>query len=358
METEAATADPIELDFVKTYFVRGDVKRGQFSAEPVVKDPPTSGFAHVFVIPGKKQSMLFCPYTLWSQSVPNRCLEIKGAKPAQFGLDAHRTLEDGTETTTKDMMAAIIDRRWALACRLGLAADFDVAALVLNRLGKPVPTYARASSVEADGSQKERGGKAMDETKRRFVDPKSRRGGVLKFFIEGTRSIREAMAELDLTRSGVLSHLFSLNRDHGIGYTLAADCATVSVPDGWDPFAPPEPAQALGPSSDGPGPGPAETRAQSSRGSKGKATDPARLVAIPEGSKRLLVAEHFAKGWCTLAECEVATGVGARSIHSHLHDIHSYHGIGHAVDGDRYLLSVPEGFVLRGPKTERKRRAA
>jgi hypothetical protein len=356
--SDAATATeaplPPEIHWCETYFIRGAVKRGQFSAEPAVQDPPTSGWTHVFVVPGKKQSTLFCPYTLWSANVPNRCLEIKGAKPAREPLDGRRELGDGTTCTTRDTMVAIINRRWELACRLNIPADFDVAALVLNRLGATVPTYARQSAVEADGSQKERGGKPIDEAKKRFVRPDSVRGGVLRFFIEGTRSIREAMAELGLSRSGVLSHLFTLNRDHGIGYQLAADCATVLVPEGWDPFEAPARAEPVASPDGSPPTVPRPERA--ARGSRGKATDPARLLSIPEGSKRAQVAQHFARGWSTVAGCEAATGIGARSVQSHLHDIHSYHGIGHEVDADRVRIAVPEGHALVGPKPERRRR--
>jgi hypothetical protein len=173
-----------------------------------------------------------------------------------------------------------------------------------------------------------------------------------------SRSVREAMAELDLTRSGVLSHLFALNRDHGIGYQLAADCATVLVPEGWDPFEAPTHAERSEVSPDGSPPSPPKPEGErQARGSRGKATDPARLAPIPEGSKRAAVATHFAQGWSTLAQCEAATGIGARSIHSHLHDIHSYHGIGHEADGDRYRLSVPEGHALTGPRPERKKKS-
>lgn len=396
--SDAATAQPPAPDapgqdiyYVSTYLVRGSVKRGQFRGEPAWTDPPTAGFAHLFVVPGKKQSTLFCPFSLQSANVPNRCMEIRGAKP--LGLDdpvpvgdpiweevpseyrdrAGKVKQGVTYVCTKgsegsrprrDGLVEIINRRWELACKLGIGADFDIAAVVLNRLGAPVPTYVRPSAVEADGSQKERGGKPMDEARLRFVNPNSVRGRVLKFFLEAeppTRSIREAMAELDMGRSNVLSHLFTLNKEHGIGYTLAADCGTVLMPEGWNPFdAPPapEPRAAADSPSGGATEGassPQPTRAPKGRG---KATDPARLSPIVEGSKRAAVALHFAKGWDTVAGCEAATGIGARSIQSHLHDIHSYHGLGHEVDGDRVRIVVPDGFKLTGPKPERQRKAA
>ena len=69
----------------------------------------------------------------------------------------------------------------------------------------------------------------------------SKRGKILEFFMPNARSIREAMAEFGHTRSNVLSHLFMLQKDHGVGYTLVGDAATVALPPGCtDPFEPEE----------------------------------------------------------------------------------------------------------------------
>jgi hypothetical protein len=129
----------------------------------------------------------------------------------------------------------------------------------------------------------------------------------------------------------------------------------VSVPDGWDPFAVPAVAQSAVASPDGAPASGSAASPRTPRGSRGKDTDPARLSPINEGSKRAAVALHFAKGWSTLEECEAATGIGARSIHSHLHDIHSYHGLGHEVDAERYRIHVP-GYTVTCPKPPRKPR--
>ncbi len=53
----------------------------------------------------------------------------------------------------------------------------------------------------------------------------------------GTRSVREAMAEFSMTRSNALSYLYMLQKDHGIGYDLVGDTATVKLPEGCtNPF--------------------------------------------------------------------------------------------------------------------------
>jgi hypothetical protein len=381
---------PEGLRYVSTYFT--NLEKNSKSARhmrhpPMASDPPTSGWARCFIISGQKQSTLFYPFTLWSQQLPNRAAEIAAAVDvADFD---------------QPLVVEILKRQWELRVRLRCQVDLDVGALVLNRLGESVPIVVRPSASEdAEDSQKVRGGKPIVPEAQRAVDPRSRRGGVLAFFLEyppaggqappdappatepnadadspsagqqgalpahlpvgTTRSIREAMAELDLTRSGVLSHLFALNRDHGIGYHLQADCATVLLPEGWDPFAaaPEASAKVAGETADGdaaavPIP-PAAGRAPRARQGKPNAD---KMEPIPEGTKRALVAEFFARGFATTAECEAATGVGARSAHSHLHDIHSYHGIGHQCDGERFRLTVPEGFRLTCPKKPREKKS-
>jgi len=67
----------------------------------------------------------------------------------------------------------------------------------------------------------------------------SKRGKFLKWFLDNdnSRSIREVMAEFTMTRSNALSYLYMLQKDHGIGYVLVGDIATVELPGNCtDPF--------------------------------------------------------------------------------------------------------------------------
>src|SRR5262245_51037416 len=41
-----------------------------------VGEPPTSGWAHAFVVPGERRSTIVCPYSMTSYSVPNDCHEL------------------------------------------------------------------------------------------------------------------------------------------------------------------------------------------------------------------------------------------------------------------------------------------
>lgn len=43
--------------------------------------------------------------------------------------------------------------------------------------------------------------------------------------------IQQAMHELGLTRSGVLSHLHCINKYNGFGYNLTGDSAELIIPD-------------------------------------------------------------------------------------------------------------------------------
>jgi len=46
------------------------------------------------------------------------------------------------------------------------------------------------------------------------------------------------MAEIEVSRKNLLSQLFLLQKDHGIGYTVTGDAVEVHLPEGCDdPFA-------------------------------------------------------------------------------------------------------------------------
>jgi hypothetical protein len=71
------------------------------------------------------------------------------------------------------------------------------------------------------------------------VPREGKRGKFLAWFLEkgGSASVREAMAEFGISRSNALSYLFLLKKDHGIGYELVGDSASIALPKGCsDPF--------------------------------------------------------------------------------------------------------------------------
>lgn len=208
------------VEWLHVYWVRGDTPRGR--QRNAVKDPPCSGWQHAVVLRGPKRSTIFCPYTLEGFTVPNDCAELAGAVQSRDPADA-------------ESVARRIRDKWNECQELGWARDYDTAALVLRRLGSEVPA-SLVKGGEVDTRKK--GGKEVEEALKKPVKRSGKRGKFLEWFLEGggSRSVREAMAEFGMSRSNALSYLYMLQKDHGIGYELVGDVATVSLPACDSPF--------------------------------------------------------------------------------------------------------------------------
>jgi len=190
-----------------------------------VTDPPTNGQQCVFVFPGEKHWMAFCPISFTSYR-----LTVGGMEQKSF--------EGPTTEYSKEYLSEWLTQSWKKFATSNYQVDYNMAARVLKELGAPIPT-AMPTAKEGE-EDKERGGKPTADKLLKPVKRTSKRGKVLEWFIETgeARSIREAMAEFEASRSSVLSYLHNLNKDHGIGYRLIGDTALVElpVPDGDDPW--------------------------------------------------------------------------------------------------------------------------
>jgi hypothetical protein len=212
------------MEWVRIYYVNGSVRKSTIDA--YIKDPPCNGWQCALVLKGEKRSTVFCPYTFQSYSIPNLAGELTGSVDLEF---------------RPDWFSEHIVKKWKEFQRNGWQKDYDTAALIMRKLGLKVP-----DQIMKDGSQDKRvkGGKEVANTLKKAVKLKSKRGKFLKWFIDGNniRSIREAMAEFSMSRSNALSYLFMLQKDHGIGYRLVGDNATIEFPEGCsNPFD--EPAE-------------------------------------------------------------------------------------------------------------------
>lgn len=346
--TLVSSVSPEELRLVSIYYMNGPVPKGRFENPPyVVRDPPVGGRTSAFIIPGDKRSTIFDPVMLWSESVPNTCAELKFAKPIELTPD--KIVQ----------MARITTDQWALWAKFGNQVDYDMASVVLKKLGAPIPKDTIRVQIDpATGEAKSRGGKHADLGALRPIRRDSKRGLIAQFFINETpQSIREAMAQFGMTRSGVLSHLFCINRDNGLAYRLLADCAIIDVPDGFDPFGTAAVLAVESAAEDGTITTEIKTvEVKSASGPKGKPLDESRLSAIKVGSKREALARHFMEGASIEAYCEKA-GLTRSAVLSHLYTIWAEHGIGHEVsaDGLQAKLIYPAGFDLWDltPKTRK-----
>lgn len=218
------------IEWTRIYYVKGELPRGSRQRTDV-KDPPTSGWQNAIIMRGEKRSTIFCPYSFQSWNVRNDCAEIMSARD-KFGDEE----PDDDPKYHFDWLSKFIPRKWDEYQSIGYQRDYDTAALVLRKMGLPVPEQ-KIKGGEEDTRKK--GGKPAGEKLIKIVNVKSKRGKFLKWFIDGgkSKSVREAMAEFSMTRSNALSYLHMINKDHGIGYDLVGDTATIVLPEGCDdPF--------------------------------------------------------------------------------------------------------------------------
>jgi hypothetical protein len=205
---------PDNIRFLRVYWVSGPAPKGS-GMTPSVKDPPCAGWSGAVQVVGEKMSWLLCPHTLSGYQVRTDCYEIATAQEVSPSIEK---------------VVNRIQDTWKRNQKLGIGGDFDIAARVLKALGAEVPTEV----VQKDGSQTKetRGGKEAAERIIKPVKRSSKRGKVLAYVLEkgGAIAIRDVMAEFDATRSSVLSTMYILNKDHGIGYTLAGDELSVQMP--------------------------------------------------------------------------------------------------------------------------------
>jgi len=210
-----------DVELLAIYWITGTApKRDTYRND--IKDPPCLGWQHAFVMRGEKRSTIFCPYTFTSYTVTNTGAEMMGSKPAVEYPEAR--------------YKSLFERKWEQYQRFGFQRDYDTCALVMRKLGFEVPAQIMTGGEE---DTRKKGGKEVGASLKKPVKATSKRGIFLKWFLDGecTRSVREAMAEFSMTRSNALSYLFMIQKDHGIGYVLVGDIATVTLPPGCtDPF--------------------------------------------------------------------------------------------------------------------------
>lgn len=326
--------------FVRTYYVRGKAP-SFWRATNDITSPPTSGYGHAVIVPGPKRSVVFCPFTLQAFDVRNICCEVAQAKDVEI---------------SNERLGSLIEQSWEECVKYGLQRDYGFAAMVLTMLGHPVPKFLPAPVEHREGFEPKRHGKPLVEAELKPVDPSSKRGQVAAFFHKADpQSLHEAMARLEMSRSGVLSHLYTLNQVHGVGYELVSDCARLLLPDGFDLFAwvAPERKVQVAPTDEN-----GEPREVKKR-SAGKPVLPDKLAPIPEPSKRAVVAKMFQAGWYPIADAMALLDLDRSAVLSHLFTIHKENGLGYELSEDRVSakLIIPEGHVMFCAKQPRVRKA-
>lgn len=211
------------LRFATMYFFKGDVDHHSNFA---ISQPPLAGRTTIFIIGDTCRCTLFHPYTLWSAIVPHDCEEI--ATSVEYLFD-------------RATLARVIYEKWIMYKELGLSGDFQLAEQVLTELGGEIPhddiprdtsffCEAPETNTEAEAKRyKKKRGKEPDAARFRPIKMTGRRSEVAQFFcVRG--SLPEAMVKFNMTRSGVLSHLYCIWRDHGVGYSISNNGAELLPP--------------------------------------------------------------------------------------------------------------------------------
>lgn len=207
-----------KLGWVKIYWVIGNMPSHSRNRNEV-KDPPNAGWSSCFVLPaGGKRVRLFCPYTFNGYTVTKDSME-------------YASLEQPRDRMRRTWMREHLHRQWAKFEEFGFQRDYDTAARVMREMKWEVPVRVEPV-VDLSAPEVKKRGKDAAPKLIKPVPRNGRRGEVLSWFMDSfePRSIREAMAEFDTTRSNILTVLFQLNKEHGLGYRLAGDAAEIELP--------------------------------------------------------------------------------------------------------------------------------
>lgn len=228
-----------DVYMARVCWLYGSAGKSRPSFKHEAREPPTNGWGLALVIDREKDergkavrlATIFALCWFDSYQVSRLSLEYQSLEhPEELAIENGHMLEAEANERVEHYVREALPRLWAEIQRHGWAQkDFDTAAFIMRRLGMPVPLIDRPG-----GEERVSGGKEVSETGLlKPVKRASRKGQVLQFFLgDDTKSIREAMAEFGITRSNLLSQLYLLQKDHGIGYELKNDAAIITLPKG------------------------------------------------------------------------------------------------------------------------------
>lgn len=216
-----------ELGWAHCYFVQGNMSPGYRVNE--LLNPPVTGWSHVIVKDGDKQCMIFDPCSLSTLTVSHRSMEYASLRIPNLPFKSSSLISQ-------------IKNKWHEREELSMSCDFGMASHILRAFGVEPPAI-KMPEVDDFGdplqNQVARRGKTEQEALKKPVKRNSKRGKLLSWFLAeggGPKSLQVCMDVFKISRSNALSYLFMLNKDHGIGYVLGGNTATVHIPGNIDPF--------------------------------------------------------------------------------------------------------------------------
>ena len=205
--------------WASVYWVVGNVPAGS-TRRNEVSSPPNAGWSSCFVIDPDRESKtvkLFCPYTFQSFTVSRRSMEFDSLKPKHF---------------VRQFFLTHLPQTWIEMRNRGWERDFTTAAHVMEAAGFEVPEAGEQRPPKSIGG----GGKPAAKALSKAVKRTGRKGEVLTILM-ATPSILAVTEKLGIDRKNVLSQLFLLKKNHGIGYKVEGDAVEIELPEGVsDPF--------------------------------------------------------------------------------------------------------------------------
>lgn len=179
-----------------------------------VRKPPTLGNATVFIIDGKKQSTIFCPYTFQAFAVDNNCVELSTSKEPMSPFD-------------KEAASAQLKAKWAYYQNKGVRKDYAECAKIMLLLGNEVP-----KDTSTAAAREIRCVEPGPELLKPF-NLNSKRGKFVKFFLDKKEggSLFQVMAELSVSRASVSTYLCLIQKEHGLGFSLSNGILKIMLPE-------------------------------------------------------------------------------------------------------------------------------
>ena len=229
-----SAVDPLELEielpegvrFHRVFYLNGPIPKNKRGEWPLfeVNTPPLSGYTYAFVVgkPDARRLTMVHPWTLEAHDVSPHAGELEVRDQRHTEMTQERL----------DRLVATMREKWRFFQSHGKEKPYDATALLFRRLGLEPPEQLMKGG---DKDERVKGGKQVFTQLLKPVKRNGKRGRFLEWFLAdggGPKSLREAMDELDMKRSNLLSYLFMLNKDHGLGYSLVGETAEVHLPEG------------------------------------------------------------------------------------------------------------------------------
>lgn len=207
-------------------------------ASAAISDPPASGWARVLALPTEDPTAplpVLCMWSFRSFRLPVGCHERRSM---------HGELFIETDAEKAQWLRGHLRQRWAELARATERSgepDWALAKRAMELLGIEPPSEAEIDAMPrarpAPTAKERPQPKTQPAAAFKPVKRTGRKGEVLQAILDGKTSIDALTSQFGISRSNLLSQLFLLRKDHGIGYTIGGDSVSLQVPEGVEVFA-------------------------------------------------------------------------------------------------------------------------